>query len=54
MQPSEAVPCPPLSNHAVDRRASLLGLIVLGLAWELWLPAKPSLWVLKVLPSAFP
>jgi uncharacterized membrane protein len=34
--------------------ASLLGLIVLCLAWELWLPARPSLWVLKVLPLCIP
>ena len=34
--------------------ASVLGLIALGLAWELWLPARPSLWVLKVLPLCVP
>src|SRR3954463_7562304 len=37
--------------------ASLLGLIVLGLAWELWLaPIKPggSLLALKVLPLCLP
>jgi len=34
--------------------ASLLGLIALGLAWELWLPARPSPWVLKVLPLCIP
>jgi uncharacterized membrane protein len=34
--------------------ASLLALIVTGLAWELWLPAKPSLWVVKVLPLCIP
>jgi len=34
--------------------ASLLALIVLCLAWELWLPARPSLWVLKVLPLCIP
>lgn len=34
--------------------ASLLGLIALGLAWELWLPQRPSLWVLKVLPLCIP
>jgi uncharacterized membrane protein len=34
--------------------ASLLGLIVLCLAWELWLPERPSLWVLKVLPLCVP
>jgi uncharacterized membrane protein len=36
---------------------SLLGLIVLGLAWELWLaPLRPggSWWVLKVVPLCFP
>lgn len=35
----------------------ILGLIVLGLAWELWLaPLRPggSWWALKVLPLAFP
>jgi uncharacterized membrane protein len=34
--------------------ASVLGLIVLGLVWELWLPARPSPWVLKVLPLCIP
>ena len=34
--------------------ASLLALIVLSLAWELWLPARPSLWVVKVLPLCIP
>jgi uncharacterized membrane protein len=36
---------------------SLLGLIALGLAWELWLaPLRPggSWWALKVLPLALP
>lgn len=36
---------------------SLLGLIVLGLAWELWLaPLRPggSWWALKVLPLTIP
>jgi uncharacterized membrane protein len=36
---------------------SLLGLIVLGLAWELWLaPLRPggSWWALKVLPLTLP
>lgn len=36
---------------------SLLGLIVLGLLWELWLaPLRPggSLWAVKVLPLALP
>jgi uncharacterized membrane protein len=34
--------------------ASLLGLIVVCLAWELWLQPRPSLWVLKVLPLCIP
>ena len=34
--------------------ASLLGLIVLQLAWHLWLPAKPSLWALMALPLCVP
>ncbi|MBL0425816.1 DUF2069 domain-containing protein [Ramlibacter alkalitolerans] len=34
--------------------AALLGLIVLQLAWHLWLPARPSLWVLKALPLCIP
>ena len=37
--------------------ASALGLIVLGLAWELWLaPLRPggSLWAVKVLPLCLP
>jgi uncharacterized membrane protein len=37
--------------------ASVLGLIVLGLAWELWLaPLRPggSWWALKVLPLCIP
>jgi uncharacterized membrane protein len=36
---------------------SLLGLIVLGLAWELWLaPLRPggSFWAIKVIPLCFP
>ena len=50
---------PPVVPPAVETTrwvavASLLGLIVLGLAWELWLPARPSLWVVKVLPLCIP
>lgn len=52
---SPAVPVPP----AVEATrwiavASLLGLIVLGLVWELWLPARPSPWAVKVLPLCIP
>jgi uncharacterized membrane protein len=55
MQSSEAAAVPPLvETTRWIAVASLLGLIVLGLAWELWLPAKPSLWVVKVLPLCIP
>ena len=55
MQSSEALAVP----RAVETTrwlavASLLALIVLGLAWELWLPARPSLWAVKVLPLCIP
>ena len=55
MQPAESVS----ASTAVETTrwvavGSLLGLIVLGLGWELWLPAKPSLWALKVLPLCIP
>jgi uncharacterized membrane protein len=48
--------------HAIERTRSvavgaLLALIVLGLAWELWIaPLRPggSWWALKVLPLALP
>ena len=49
-------PQPPAAHVALSRRvavASLLGLIALGLAWELWLaPLRPggSWWVIKILP----
>ena len=55
MQSPEAISVPPVVEAtrwiAV---ASLLGLIVVSLAWELWLPAKPSPWVVKVLPLCIP
>ena len=53
---SAALPSPPAAHIAQSRAAavaSLLGLIVLGLAWELWLaPLRPggSWWVIKILP----
>ena len=58
MQPPESTLVPP----AVEATrwvavGSLLGLIVLGLAWELWLaPLRPggSWWALKVLPLCIP
>lgn len=49
-----------MSHVAFTRRlavASLIGLIVLGLAWELWLaPLREggSWWALKVLPLTLP
>ncbi len=64
LAPSAAPPtAPPSPVPAVVRRtrwlavASLLGLIVLGLAWELWLAplrAGGSWWALKVLPLTVP
>ncbi|MDB5900864.1 MAG: hypothetical protein JWP41_4466, partial [Ramlibacter sp.] len=55
MQTSETLAAPP----AVEASrwfavSSLLGLIVLALFWELWFPARPSLWVVKVLPLCVP
>jgi uncharacterized membrane protein len=58
MQSPEAVAVP----RAVETTrwlavASLLALVVLGLAWELWLaPLRPggSLWAVKVLPLCLP
>lgn len=61
--PAELPPAPPsLPSDAVRRTRALavgclLGLIVLGLAWELWLaPLRPggSWWALKVLPLTLP
>ena len=55
MHSSEAVPVPAaVESTRWVAVASLLALIVVGLAWELWLPAKPSLWVVKVLPLCIP
>lgn len=55
--PASATCPPPPAAHIAQSRAaavaSLLGLIVLGLAWELWLaPLRPggSWWVIKILP----
>lgn len=49
-----ALPGPVAWTQAVAV-ASLLGLIVLGLAWELWLaPTGQRTWALKVLPLALP
>lgn len=61
--PSPAPPPHALALPAAVRQtqrlavASLLGLIVLGLAWELWLaPLRPggSWWAIKVLPLCLP
>ena len=55
MQQSQAIPVPPVvETTRWIAVASLLGLILTGLAWELWLPPKPGLWVLKVLPLCIP
>ncbi|MFC7410433.1 DUF2069 domain-containing protein [Hydrogenophaga atypica] len=55
--PASATPPTPPAAHVGQSRtaavASLLGLIVLGLAWELWLaPLRPggSWWVIKIVP----
>jgi uncharacterized membrane protein len=55
MQSSETVLVPP----AVEATrwiavASLMGLIALELAWHLWLPRAPSLWVVMALPLCVP
>ncbi len=54
---ASATPLPPPAAHIAQSRAAavacLLGLIALGLAWELWLaPLRPggSWWVIKILP----
>lgn len=53
-----SVPPPPTAAVAWTRRlavVSLLGLIVLGLAWELWLaPTGSGTLALKVLPLTIP
>lgn len=64
MQSPETHPAPPATRHtdavALTRWlavGSTLGLIVLGLAWELWLaPLRPggTLWAIKVLPLCIP
>lgn len=55
MHPPAAAPVPPVVEATRWVAAgSLLALIVLALAWELWLPARPSLWVVKVLPLCIP
>lgn len=57
MQSPEAVAVPPVvETTRWIAVTSLLGLIVLGLAWELWLaPLRPggSVWALKVVPLFF-
>lgn len=54
MQSPEAVVPPAVEATRWIAVGSLLGLIVVSLAWELWLPERPSLWVLKVLPLCIP
>ena len=54
MQSPEAAVPPAVEATRWIAFASLLALIVLSLAWELWLPARPSLWVVKVLPLCVP
>lgn len=57
--PTDARPGPAPDAMVLRTRAlavgSLLALIVLGLAWELWLaPTGQRTWALKVLPLALP
>ncbi len=61
MPSPDSTPATPRDNRVAGTRAlaagSLLALIVLGLAWELWLaPLRPggSWLVVKVLPLCFP
>ncbi len=61
MHTSDSAPAAPPDRHVVLTRrlavGSVLGLILLGLAWELWLaPLRPggSWLALKVLPLCFP
>ena len=58
---ASAVPAAPTSPHAFVRATralavgSLLGLILLGLAWELWLAPTGARWLaFKVLPLVIP
>jgi uncharacterized membrane protein len=56
MNDSPALPSPVVLTRAIAVGA-VLALIVLGLAWELWLaPLRPggSWWALKVLPLCIP
>lgn len=60
-EPASAPPHVPATPHAFVRATralavgSLLGLIVLGLAWELWLAPTGARWlVFKVLPLLIP
>ena len=56
MQPSESTVAVPPAVEATRwiAVASLLGLIVVQLAWHLWLPERPSLWAVKALPLCVP
>ena len=55
-RPEATVPAAPPAVEATRwiAVASLLGLIVVQLAWHLWLPAAPSLWAVKALPLCVP
>ena len=57
MQSSEVTVSPAVEATRWIASGSLLAMIILGLAWELWLaPLRPggSLWVVKVLPLCVP
>ena len=55
-QPPASLP-PGIAGTRLLAASSLIGMIVLGLAWELWLaPLRPggSWWAIKVLPLCLP
>jgi uncharacterized membrane protein len=56
MEPAELAAAVPPAVEATRWAAvaSALGLIVVGLAWELWGRPAPSLWAVKVLPLCIP
>jgi uncharacterized membrane protein len=54
MQSTEVIVPPAVETTRWVAVASVLALIALGLAWELWLVKPPSPWAVKVLPLCLP
>ena len=54
MQSTEVIVPPAVEATRWIAFASVLALIALGLAWELWLVHPPSPWAVKVLPLCLP